>query len=177
MAMNNLAESIALLVFLKGKAELEQFALSLLASRFGVAASMARNPEEVAEIQKMANAVKYVVEQDGTAIRFILKHENEYPYLEVIEKGLHGLHSGGNHGLVTEPNGDTHISDVPVQLQGTSLPWLDKEPEPITEEANKILESTAPEMIEDIVQSSEEEISAEVAKELDPMLQRQLGGK
>ena len=85
MAMNNLAESIALLVFLKGKAELEQFALSLLASRFGVAASMARNPEEVAEIQKMANVVKYVVEQDGTAIRFILKYENEYPYLEVIE--------------------------------------------------------------------------------------------
>lgn len=177
MAMNDLAESITSIVFSQSGSELENFATGLLKSRFAVASSMARNEQEIAEIQKMANAVKYVARQNGSSISFSLKNSEEYPFLSVIEEGLSGLQSGGDNGLVTEPSGDTHISRVPSQLQGTPLPWLSKEATPITDEAEKMIEATAPDIIEDIIQSNQEAISKQAAAYFEPMLQQYLGGK
>ena len=81
MAMNDLAESITSIVFSQSGSELENFATGLLKSRFAVASSMARNEQEIAEIQKMANAVKYVVRRNGSSISFSLKNSEEYPFL------------------------------------------------------------------------------------------------
>lgn len=152
-------------------------ATELLRSRWAVAASAAQNEKEAAEYEKIADNIKYVVVQNGASVSFVLKIAEHVPFQEVIEEGMPAPLSGGNNGLVTEPNGDTHISNVPSQLWGTELTWYAKAPNPITEEANKMLATLAPDMIRAAVSACNGRITKEAASYFKSEILAALGGK
>lgn len=165
MAMN---DSFLASVVVKNGQWMADSATSILKSRWAVAASAAQNEKELAEYEKIADSYEYSVIQNGSSVSFVRKQRTESPYQKIIEEGMPAPLSGGEGGTVTEPDGSTRPSLVPEQLQGQELPWYAKDPNPISEEAETMLETLTAQWVEETIDESQDEIAEEAMKEWMP---------
>lgn len=121
------------------------------------------NPEEIAEIEKIANSFRYTVTKEGDEAQ-LSREVCQSPYAEIIENGMSAPYTGGQGGLVHMPDGTARSSNVPVQLWGHELPEYAKQGTGAFEEMDRMQQTLFPQAARDAVQASHREFS-ELAKE------------
>lgn len=124
---------------------------------------MGANPEEVAEIEKIADSFRYTVIKEGDELQ-LSREVCQSPYAEIIENGMPAPYTGGEGGLVHMPDGTTRASNVPVQLWGHELPEYAKAGTSAFEEMDLMQKTLFPQAVRDAVQASRQEYS-EIAKQ------------
>ena len=167
--------AVAEIIVRKGQHIPEQ-AQRIAALEFASGASMARNEEEQAECEKIAHSFKYEFVQSEGSVVFREKKENVSPYEEILEKGMNAPLSGGDNGMVTEPDGTRRPSLVPPQLWGQELHEYAKDPDPSFNNIQIKLQDLVPAWINDVVEDSKPEIADLLKPEIVKQLQSALGG-
>jgi hypothetical protein len=153
MDMNNLAENIVTSVANEVCEELSKLAKSTWAAVVGSRASMARNKEEQQAFAELQEKYDWKAKQVGT--KFLLESFNKEELLleQLLEDGKSNPLTGGVDGIVTHLDGTQTKSQVPKSLQGyeTNYGW---EAQPLHEDTEKILQTSSPVAVEDIISNS-----------------------
>lgn len=123
------------------------------------------NPEEAAEIEKIANSFRYTIIKEGDELQ-LSREVCQSPYAEIIENGMPAPYTGGEGGIVHMPDGTTRSSKVPVQLWGHELPEYAKAGTAAFEEMDLMQKTLFPQAVRDAVQSSKQEYSEIVKQEI-----------
>ena len=138
---------------------IEDEANALFSSQWASAASAAQNEKEQAEYERIADSMSYRLISNGTSVSLNGQEKQELPFQEIIEYGMTAPLSGGRNGTVTEPDGSTRPTNVPNQLWGTPLPEYAKEPNPVSDGIQQMLQTLVPSWIEETVSDSKTEIA------------------
>ena len=168
MAIDNAA--IAGLVASNGQ-WIANSATTLFQTQCESAANMAKNEKELAEYEKIKNSKKYSFVQKGSTVVLEEQEKDTSPFLAIIEGGMEAPPAGGSNGTVTNPDGSTYQSQVPPSLWGTPLPEYAKDPNPISEGVQIMLQTLVPQWVRDTVASSKGDIATICRNEVISRLQ------
>lgn len=119
------------------------------------------NEEEYDALERISNAFNCHVAQteEGLRLTFDTDGGDKGNYLDVIEDGLPAPISGGNNGIITNPDGSMRRSLVPEQLQGTLLPWYEEPASNVMNELKIMLADLFRDYTENLVHDYRSEIS------------------
>lgn len=123
------------------------------------------NPDEVAEIEKIANSFRYVFSKEGDEVQ-LSREVCQSPYAEIIENGMSAPLTGGEGGLVHMPDGTTRRSNVPEQLWGHELPEYAKKGTGAFEEMDRMQRTLFPQAARDAAQASRSDFSVLAKKKM-----------
>jgi hypothetical protein len=123
------------------------------------------NDEEMKALEDIANGIKCRVESTEEGLSLAIDYEYEDPgdYLSVIEDGMSAPLTGGNNGIVTNPDGSTRQSEVPPELWGNPIEEYSEAGSEIKDEIHAMVSDLFASYVETLVSESRSEI-AEIAK-------------
>lgn len=124
------------------------------------------NEEEIAVLQNIAENIKCTVETSdgGVSLNIDFDNGDRGNYLEVVENGMPAPQTGGDNGVVTNPDGSTRLSEVPQQLWGNPIEEYSEQGSEILQEIKTMLTSLFKTYVEDVISDCRSEIT-KIAKE------------
>ncbi len=158
--------------------EFKDTAINFAKSRFVVAADeFGSNSEERAELDSIAESISVEIFSDGgNSVGMNIKYGHS-PYLDIIQNGMPAPLSGGDGGMVTEPDGSQRPSLVPEQLQGQTLPEYSKTGKDVMGEVATMMQDLFKAAVQEAVSNSKQDIGNYISKTyLIPQLQSAMGG-
>lgn len=158
--MNEIQKTITSVQCSKAK-DFEMTAEAFARSRFMVRSSeYGENVDEMEALQKIADGIKCRVEQSDSGISQAIDFDDNDRgnYLEVIEEGMSAPLTGGDNGIVTEPDGSTRQSNVPERLWGNPIEEYSKQGSEILEEIRMMLQDLFRTYIQELISDSRSEL-------------------
>lgn len=132
------------------------------------------NAEEMAATNAFFDSLVPTASVSDGMVRFSIPDSNDQ-WGNTIEEGTSPV-SGGQGGSVTHPDGHQEPSRVPIQLQGTPLPWLSAAGVTWKDNVIKQAQTLIPEAISSVISEYSEEISKSVRPYIEEILASALGG-
>ena len=141
-----------------------EFAQSFAKSRFAVLTTeFGSNQKELDALDYLASKIKCSIKETGSGVSLSVDYDEDYEYFDVIQQGMEAPLTGGNNGVVTNPDGSTTHSNVPEQLWGTPIEEYAKEGEDVIGEIKMMLTDLFKERVQEAVSECRSQI-ADVAK-------------
>lgn len=144
--------------------EFTEFARNFAKSRFAVLTTeFGSNQEELDAINHLADTIKVKINKTDSGVSLSVYYDDDYEYLDVIQNGMEAPLSGGNNGIVTNPDGSKTNSNVPRNLWGQPLDEYAKEGEDVIGEIRMMLTDIFKERVQEAVTECKPQI-ANIAK-------------
>lgn len=139
-----------------------EFAQNFAKSRFAVLTTeFGENQEELDAIDYLVSKIKCNIQRTDSGVSLFIGYDEDYEYMNVIQEGMEAPLTGGNNGIVTNPDGSTTYSNVPPQLWGTPIEQYAKEGEDVIGEIKMMLTD----LFKERVQEAVSECKSQIAKE------------
>lgn len=127
-----------------------------------------QNSEELSAMEKIASQIRCEVTLSGNGISLSIDYEggDSGDYLDIIQHGMPAPLTGGQGGIVTNPDGSTRQSNVPEELWGNPIDEYAKAGTDVQGEIEQMLNTLFSEEVRSIASSSSAEIAAIAKKQI-----------
>ena len=131
-----------------------------------------QNQEELDALNHLADRIRCNINKTDSGVSLSIEYDDDYEYLNVIQEGMDAPLTGGNNGIVTNPDGSTEQSKVPQTLWGTPLEQYAKEGEDVIGEIRTMLTDLFKDRVQEAVSESKQKITDIVKPYITNELQR-----